>query len=113
MGAALEFLDLAERGLLKDPSFDPMAFHRSFTQLNYCLCCEIHDERPKEKQVLPMKLRVGDRLTDESGVWEISGRPYTTAGGKTAHVSVQRIGQPDVTAIRTWGAHERINVKRA
>jgi len=34
-----------------------------------------NDERPKEKQVMPMKLKVDDRLTDESGVWEVSGPP--------------------------------------
>jgi len=34
------------------------------------------------------------------------------SGGKTAHVRVQRVGQPDVTDLRTWGAHERINVRR-
>ena len=31
-----------------------------------------------------MDLRVGDRLTDETGEWEVIGRPYTTAGGKNA-----------------------------
>jgi len=36
-----------------------------------------------------------------------------TAGGKNAHVLVQKLGQPDVTEIRTWGAHERFTVKRA
>jgi hypothetical protein len=41
------------------------------------------------------------------------GRPYTTNMGKTAHVRVRRIDQPDVTEIRTWSAHERISVKRA
>jgi hypothetical protein len=60
-----------------------------------------------------MELRVGDRLTDESGEWEVVGRPYTTAGGKTAHARVQRASDTSVTAIRTWGAHERISVKRA
>src|SRR5437899_1542419 len=35
------------------------------------------------------------------------------AGGQNAHVRVQRVGQPDVTELRTWGAHERIAVKRA
>ena len=62
-------------------------------------------------RLLPMQLQVGDRLADETGEWEIIGRPYTTAGGKTAHVRVQRVGQPDVTDLRTWGAHERINIK--
>ena len=68
---------------------------------------------PPERRVLPMELQVGDRLADETREWEIIGRPYTTAGGKTAHVRVQRVGQPDVTDLRTWGAHERIAVRRA
>jgi hypothetical protein len=68
---------------------------------------------PAERRVLPMELQVGDRITDETGDWEIIGRPYTTNAGKDAHARVQRVGQPDVTEIRTWGAHERISVKRA
>ena len=40
-------------------------------------------------------------------------RPYTTAGGKDAHVRVESVKQPGVTAIRTWGAHERVAVRRA
>ena len=63
-------------------------------------------------RVLPMNLKIGDRLADETGDWEVVSRPYTTAGGKTAHVRVQRVGQPDVTDLRTWGAHERIAVRR-
>jgi len=30
---------------------------------------------------------------------------------KNAHVRIQKVGQPDVTEIRTWGAH--ISVRRA
>ena len=68
---------------------------------------------PAERRVLPMDLQVGDRLADESGEWEVIGRPYTTGGGKTARVRVQRVSAPAVTELRTWGAHERISVKRA
>ena len=68
---------------------------------------------PAERRVLPMELRTGDRITDETGEWEIIARPYTTAGGKNARVRVQRVGEPTVTELRTWGAHERISVKRA
>jgi len=68
---------------------------------------------PAERRVLPMQLQVGDRLADETGECEVIGRPYTTAGGKDARVRVQRIGQPDVTEIRIWRAHERVSVKRA
>jgi hypothetical protein len=59
-----------------------------------------------------MELQVGDRLADETGEWQIIARPYTTAGGKNARVRVQRVGDPAATELRTWGAHERINVKR-
>jgi len=57
-----------------------------------------------------MDLQLGDRLTDETGKWEIIG--FTTNGGKDVHARVQKVGQPDATEIRTWGAHERISVKR-
>jgi len=68
---------------------------------------------PTVSKVLPMDLRVGDRLTDETGEWEIIGRPYTVNHGKTAHVRVRRVDQPDITVIRTWVAHERVSVKPA
>jgi len=55
----------------------------------------------------------GDRLVDETGEWEVAGRPYTSSGGKTASVRVRKVGRPDVTEIRTWGAHERVAVRRA
>jgi hypothetical protein len=59
-----------------------------------------------------MQLTVGDRLIDETGDWEITVRPYTSPGGKTVHARVRRIDQPDTVEERTWGAHERISVKR-
>ena len=64
---------------------------------------------PTTRRVLPMDLQIGDRLTDESGEWEVIARPYTTAGGKTARVRVQRVGEPAVTELRAWGAHERVS----
>jgi hypothetical protein len=62
-------------------------------------------------QVLPMQFRIGDRLTDETGEYEVIGRPYMTAGGKSANVRFTRFGS-EVTMIRVWSAHERIAVKR-
>ena len=60
-----------------------------------------------------MEIRVtGSGLTDETGEYEVIGRPYTTNAGKNAHVRVEA-DQPDVTMIRTYGAHERLSVKRA
>jgi hypothetical protein len=64
------------------------------------------------RRILPMELRTGDRIADETGEWEIIARPYTTAGGKNARVRVQRVSDPTATELRTWGAHERISVKR-
>jgi hypothetical protein len=60
-----------------------------------------------------MELQIGDRLVDETGEWEVIDRPYTTNEGKDARVRVQRVGQPGVTEIRIWRAHERVTVKRA
>jgi hypothetical protein len=33
--------------------------------------------------------------------------PYVTNAGKDAHVRVKKVGLPEVTEIRSWGAHER------
>jgi len=41
--------------------------------------------KPPEVRVLPMELQVGDRLSDETGEWEVVGRPYSTGRGKNAH----------------------------
>jgi len=41
----------------------------------------------------------------------VVGRPFTTAGGKTANVRVKRVDS-EVQMVRVWGAHERIRVKR-
>ena len=56
---------------------------------------------------------VGDRLADETGDWEVISRPYTTAGGEGVRVRVRRVAKSDGTEIRTWGADERVSVKRA
>ncbi len=53
---------------------------------------------------MPMDL-LGDRLVDERAEWRVIGRPYTTTGGKMAHVRVESVKQPGSTDIRTWGAH--------
>jgi len=67
---------------------------------------------PPPLRVLPMALRVGDRLVDETGECEVIARPYATAAGKTAHVRVRRVDNAAVTMVRTWGAHERVAVRR-
>jgi len=67
---------------------------------------------PGTTRVLPMLLQLGDRLRDETGEYEIIGRPHTTNAGKDVHVRVRRIENADVTMIRTYAAYERISVKR-
>jgi len=67
---------------------------------------------PSDSKILPTDLRVGDRLTDETGEWEVIGQPYTTAGGRVVHARVQRIGEPGSWEIRNWDASRRISAKR-
>jgi hypothetical protein len=64
-----------------------------------------------DTKVFPMDLRPGDRLTDETGEWEVIGHPYPTAGSRIVQVRVQRAGH-DRPGFRTYGAHELVNVKR-
>jgi hypothetical protein len=66
-----------------------------------------------DTKILPMELRVGDRLTDETGEWEVIGQPYTTAGGRIVHARVQKIDQPASWEIRNWDVVKRISVRRA
>jgi hypothetical protein len=68
--------------------------------------------QPAEQRVVPMQLQIGDRFVDETGMWEVASRPYTTNAGKDAHIRIKKIGQPDVTEIRIWGEHERVAVRR-
>jgi hypothetical protein len=69
--------------------------------------------KPAEQRVLPMHLKLGDRLVDASGEYEVIGRPYMTNAGKDVHVRVCRADNRDVTMIRSWAAHERVSVRRA
>ncbi len=70
-------------------------------------------EPPGTARVLLMQLQIGDRMTDSTGELEVVGRPYTTKGGKNAHVRVQRASQPGVTETKMWGAYEIVSVRRA
>jgi hypothetical protein len=68
---------------------------------------------PGTAPILPMLLRIGDRLTDETGEYVIAGLSHTTNAGKEVHARVRRVDNVEVTMTRTWAAHERISVKRA
>ena len=69
-------------------------------------------EPPGTTRVLPMQLQIGDQITDESGTWQVIARPYSSAGGKTTQVRVQRVDQPGVTETRLWGSYEKVSVIR-
>ena len=53
-----------------------------------------------------MELQIGDHLADETGEYEVIGRPYTDERRKDAHVRVKKVGQPEVTDIRSWARSE-------
>jgi hypothetical protein len=67
---------------------------------------------PGTARVLPMQLQIVDRMTDSSGEWEVVARPYTSAGGKSTSVRVQRVNNPGATETRMWGSYEKITVIR-
>jgi len=57
-----------------------------------------------KRRVLPMELRIGDRLIDKSGEWEVIGPLYRSPGGKSAAARLRKVGQPDLTARSAPGA---------
>ena len=64
------------------------------------------------RDVLPIELQVGDRITDEAGEWEViapAGTPRQAAGSPTR---AQPIDQPASWEIRSWDALKQISVKR-
>jgi hypothetical protein len=113
-----------EDGLIKLPRQIELKCRRAYELFGTlgCLDCGTELTRPSKKRepqaagdtkILAMELRVGDRITDETGEWEVIRQPYTTAGGKTVHARVQRINEPDSWEIRNWDASRRISVRRA
>ena len=68
---------------------------------------------PGTVRLPPMQLKIGDRLSDETGEWEVVSRPYTSPGGKSTHAHVKRVGQAGESEVRTWGAFQHIEVKQA
>jgi len=71
------------------------------------------EPRAADSKILPMELRVGDRLADVTSDWEVIAPPYSTAGGRMVHARVQRIDKPASWEIRSWDASKRLSVKRA
>jgi len=66
---------------------------------------------PPPLRVLPMQLQLGDRLSDERASGGSSGdpiRPWRQASTFASSPSSSLA----VTDIRSWGAHERVAVRR-
>ena len=60
-------------------------------------------------RVLAMQLQIGDQYSDETGDWEVIGRPHTLKAGKIAYARVRLIARPTVTTFREWDAEETVD----
>ena len=69
-------------------------------------------EPPSTTRVFSVQLQVGDKLTDETGQWEVVDRPRTTGGGKKTEARVPRADKPGLTETRAWGSYEKITAIR-
>jgi hypothetical protein len=49
-----------------------------------------------------MEIRVGDRLTDEQGEWEVDTHPASLHGGKSLHARLRKVGEPGIVRYVTW-----------
>jgi hypothetical protein len=70
------------------------------------------DAPPKALSVFPFELHRGDLVNVEGGEWEVAGRPAGYRQGKLVEVRLQKPGDPSVTRVEHWAAHERLVVKR-
>ena len=60
----------------------------------------------------PAQLRIGDRLSDADGEWEVTGNPQTYRGGKDVEARGQRPGQPATVRLMSWPAYEKRAIRR-
>jgi hypothetical protein len=69
-------------------------------------------KRPGIISVFPTQLKLGDRISTETGEWEFAGPMHTSNFGKNVHAVFHSVLQPDVLQTHTFDAHERIAVTR-
>jgi len=62
--------------------------------------------------LLPLQLRIGARVVDANGEWEVIGGPWSMAAGETVHVFTQGPSDPGTKRELAWAAHEKITVRR-
>jgi hypothetical protein len=66
-----------------------------------------------ELRVFPHELRAGDRVTVAGTEWEVAATPTAYLKGKMLTVRLRKPGDPTVTNVEHWPAHERVMVRRA
>lgn len=59
-----------------------------------------------------MEIRVGDRLINEEGEWEVDTHPAALHGGKSLHARLRKVGEPATVRYVTWPVHERVRIQR-
>jgi hypothetical protein len=58
-----------------------------------------------------MEIRVGDRLTDEQGEWEVGTHPAALHGGKSLHARLRKVGERAVVKYVTWPVYEKVTIR--
>jgi hypothetical protein len=67
---------------------------------------------PEELRLFPFELRPGDLVNVGGRQWEVAGHPAVYRQGKMLEVRLRKPGDPSVTAVEHWPAHERVVVRR-
>ena len=62
--------------------------------------------------VSPAQVRIGDRLTDADGEWEVASNPQTYRGRKDVEARAQRPGQPATVRVMSWAAYKPLVIRR-
>ena len=57
-----------------------------------------------------MEIRVGDRLADEQGEWEVDTHPAALHGGKSLHAKLRKVGEPGIVRYVAWPVHEKLTI---
>jgi hypothetical protein len=68
---------------------------------------------PRRVPVLPMEIRIGDRLSDADGEWDVVTHPAVFHDGHVLSATVRRVGPPREEKTVHWPAHQKILVRRA